>query len=77
MTMSKPWATDSKTMIFMEENNPVTEANEQDIEREILKRHYSRIGYIGGRSTSEKKAASSRLNVLKAIEARKNKKQPK
>jgi len=43
---------------------------------ELLKQALAQIGRIGGKSTSDRKRASSRLNAAKATEARLKRKKP-
>jgi len=43
---------------------------------DLLKQALAHIGRIGGKSTSDKKRASSRLNAAKATEARLKRQKP-
>ena len=43
---------------------------------ELLKQALAQIGRIGGKSTSDRKRASSRLNAQKATEARLKRQKP-
>ena len=43
---------------------------------DLLKQALAHIGRIGGKSTSDKKRASSRLNAAKATEARLKRRKP-
>ena len=43
---------------------------------ELLKQALAQIGRIGGKSTSDRKRASSRLNAAKATEARLKRQKP-
>jgi len=43
---------------------------------ELLKQALAHIGRIGGKSTSDRKRASSRLNAAKATEARLKRQKP-
>jgi len=43
---------------------------------DLLKQALAQIGRIGGKSTSDKKRASSRLNAAKATEARLKRRKP-
>ena len=46
------------------------------MDNDLLKQALAHIGRIGGKSTSDKKRASSRLNAQKATEARLKRQKP-
>jgi len=46
------------------------------MDNDLLKQALAHIGRIGGKSTSDKKRASSRLNAAKATEARLKRQKP-